>query len=155
MYDTTRISISFDTFINHYKVPTTIRDIRMYLFFYTWGNPRGHPVALLESGGLVSDLSTKTPRWPAWCSTGFPPGPLSNCCRSTPASSSILREPFLRNLDIERGHPQWAVVQIRGDPRTSSARRPLYPRREAQRRLPTRNPTIVRGSHPLSLCPVL
>lgn len=33
------------------------------------------------------------------------PGPNSNCCRNTPASSSILREPFLRStLSIERDH---------------------------------------------------
>lgn len=54
-----RISISFDTFINHYKDSTTIRDICMYLFSLYVGKCSWTPLA-------------ETPRWSAWCSTGAP-----------------------------------------------------------------------------------
>ena len=91
-------------------------------FFHTWGNPHGHSAALLGSSGVVSDLSSKIPRWSTWCSTGVLPFWGSH-------SSGLVWT--LRGTILLNAIP-WAVVQVRGDPRTSSAWWLLWPARAAQ-----------------------
>lgn len=78
--------------------------LSFYFFLYvgqSWRTPRRFSGKRQGSVGLTDynrRVAYLTPNRSA-------PGPNSNCCRNTPESSPILKEPFLRSsLSIERDH---------------------------------------------------
>lgn len=77
---------------NEIKIDVYIMINIMLFFFYTWENPHGHPSpspALLGSGGVMSDFTDYNPTMNHRTLGWDAPGPLSNYCWSTPASSPV------------------------------------------------------------------